>query len=43
MKSKEWVKLMVATSAVCDRIPFMVGKAKTLEYFRLCDRKPPMS
>jgi hypothetical protein len=44
MKSKDWVALMVATSAVSEKIPlFMVGKAKTLECFRLCDGKPPVS
>jgi hypothetical protein len=44
MKSKDWVTLMVATSAVGEKFPlFMVGKAKTPECFRLCDGKPTMS
>jgi hypothetical protein len=44
MKSRDQVTLMVATSAVGEKIPlFMEGKAKTPEYFRLCDGKPPMS
>jgi hypothetical protein len=43
MKSKDRVTLMVATSAIGDKIPlFMVGKAKNPECFRLCGGKPPM-
>ncbi len=43
MKSKDRVMLMVATSAVGEKIPlFMVGKAKAAECFRLCGGKQPM-
>jgi hypothetical protein len=43
MKSKDWVTLMVATSAAGEKIPlFMVGKAKSPECFQLCDGKPPL-
>ncbi len=44
MKSKEWVTLIVASSAAGAKIPlFMVGQWKQPECFRLCTGgKPPM-
>jgi hypothetical protein len=44
IKSKDWLMLTVATSAVSCKIPlFIVGKSKVPECFRLCERnKLPM-